>query len=141
MAEPTDSPTKWVAQHVRRYLETGGEQGGVFHGVPALLLTTRGRKTGQLRRTALYYGEDDGRYVVVASNGGAAKHPAWYLNLTAEPVVTVQVGAETFEAVAEPAKGAEWDRLWEKMVELFPTYRSYRTKADREIPLVVLTRK
>ncbi|AXB47962.1 nitroreductase family deazaflavin-dependent oxidoreductase [Amycolatopsis albispora] len=141
MAEPTDSPTKWVAQHVQRYLETGGEQGGVFHGVPALLLTTRGRKSGQLRRTALYYGEDNGRYVVVASNGGAARHPAWYLNLTADPAVTVQVGSDVFEADARPAEGAERDRLWEMMVELFPTYRSYRAKTDREIPLVVLSRR
>ncbi|MDI5981081.1 nitroreductase family deazaflavin-dependent oxidoreductase [Amycolatopsis magusensis] len=141
MAQPTDSPTKWVAQHVQRYVETGGEQGGVFHGVPALLLTTRGRKSGRLRRTALYYGEDDGRYVVVASNGGAAKHPAWYLNLTAEPEVTVQVGADEFTALAQSAEGAEWDRLWEMMADIFPTYRSYRTKTDREIPLVVLTRK
>ena len=82
----TDSPTGWVAKHVRKYVESDGKKGHRWSGVDTLLLTTRGRSTGKLRRTALIYGEDRGRYIVVASNGGAKTHPHWYQNL--RPILT-----------------------------------------------------
>jgi hypothetical protein len=84
----TDSPTGWVAKHIRRYVESDGKKGHRWSGVDTLLVTTRGRTTGKLRRTALIYGEDRGRYIVVASNGGAKTHPHWYRNLAADPQAT-----------------------------------------------------
>jgi deazaflavin-dependent oxidoreductase (nitroreductase family) len=136
----SDSPTGWVAKHIRRYVETDGQQGQVYNGVPALLLTTRGRLSGKLRRTALFYGQDDDRYLLVASNGGAPKHPAWYLNLVEEPEVELQVGAERFAAYARTASAEEKPALWQKMIALFPLYASYQAKAGREIPLVIVER-
>lgn len=135
-----DSPTGWVAKHIRRYVETGGEKGHDFQGVPTLLLTTRGRKSGVLRRTALIYGTDGDRYVVVASNGGAADHPGWYRNLAADPEVRLQVRAETFTGRARTATVGEKPALWRRMAEIFPTYDSYQKKTDREIPVVVIER-
>src|SRR5690606_23006715 len=93
-----DSPTGWVAQHIRDYVETDGRKGHKWRGVDTLLLTTRGRKSGKLRRTALIYGKDGDNYIVVASRGGHPSHPAWYLNLVANPEVMVQVGADKFKA-------------------------------------------
>jgi deazaflavin-dependent oxidoreductase (nitroreductase family) len=135
-----DSPTGWVAQHIQEYVETDGEKGHHWRGTPTLLLTTRGRKTGMLRRTALIYGQDGDRYVIVASRGGHAKHPAWYLNLVDNPDVEVQVGADKFSAHAHTAEGEERERLWTLMVSVFKTYESYQEKTRREIPVVVLTR-
>ncbi|MFG2100390.1 nitroreductase family deazaflavin-dependent oxidoreductase [Micromonospora echinaurantiaca] len=133
-----DSPVGWVASHVRRYLETDGADGGKYHGYDALLLTTRGRRSGTLRRTALIYGRDGDRYLLVASNGGAARHPNWYLNLCADPEVRVQVGAEKFEGRARTATGEERSRLWQVMAKVFPTYARYQQQTDREIPVVVV---
>jgi deazaflavin-dependent oxidoreductase (nitroreductase family) len=134
-----DSPAKWVADHVRSYLETDGAKGHDFQGkLPTLLLTTRGRRSGLLRRTALIYGRDGDRYVVVASAGGQAANPAWYLNLTADPDVSVQVYGETFRAKASVAGEAERPALWDMMAGIFPTYRRYQKKAPREIPVVLL---
>ena len=108
-----DSPSGWVNQHIRRYVATGGQDGHEWRpGVPTLLLTTRGRKSGVLRRTALIYGRDADAYLVVASQGGSPRHPAWYLNLEAEPRVHVQVGPEEFDALARPATPEERARLW-----------------------------
>src|ERR671936_1249551 len=101
--EVLDSPTRWVARHVRRYLETDGRSGHRWNGRNTLLLTTRGRRSGKLRRTALIYGQDGDRYLVVASNGGSRKHPSWYQNLVEHPEVEVQVGAESFAATARTA--------------------------------------
>src|SRR4029453_13429660 len=98
-----DSPAGWVNDHIRRYVESDGENGRIWSGVDTLLLTTRGRKTGLLRRTALIFGRDGGDYLGVASQGGAARHPNWYLNLDADPAVEVQVGAEKFTARARTA--------------------------------------
>ena len=137
----TDSPTEWVAEHTQRYLASGGEDGHEWQpGVPTLLLTTTGRKTGVKRRTALIYGQDGDHVVVVASKGGAATHPAWYLNLEATPDVEVQVLDETFHATAGVAAGADQARLWVLMSKIWPAYDEYQTKTDREIPVVVLTR-
>ena len=98
--EVLDSPTGWVAEHVRAYVESDGATGHHHQGQDNLLLITRGRKSGKLRRTALIYGRDGERYLVVASNGGSNQHPLWYQNLLAQPSVQVQVGADVFAAVA-----------------------------------------
>lgn len=136
-----DSPAGWVADHIRRYVETDGAEGHEWRpGVWTLLLTTRGRRSGKLRRTALIYGRDDDAYLVVASQGGAPEHPAWYLNLLAEPAVQVQVGAERFTARARTATPEEKPRMWRAMTAIWPPYDEYQTKTDREIPVVVLER-
>ena len=133
-----DSPTGWVATHIRAYVESDGRKGHRWRGLPTLLLTTRGRKSGKLRRTALIYGKDGDNYIVVGSRGGNAKHPAWYLNLVENPQVEVQVGAEKFSAKAHTASDDEKARLWPLMVSIFPTYEDYQNKTERAIPLVVL---
>jgi deazaflavin-dependent oxidoreductase (nitroreductase family) len=142
--EVFDSPEGWVADHIRGYVQTDGATGHEWHGVNALLLTTRGRKTGKLRRTALYYGPDrtsDGdRYIVVASNGGADSYPAWYLNLAETPEVQVQVQSDKFAATARAATAEEKPRLWALMAGLFPKYESYRQGTQRDIPVVILER-
>ena len=135
-----DSPTGWVNKHIQDYVETDGAKGQIFAGVPALLVTTKGRKTGTLHRTALYYGEDDGRYVIVGSQGGAPKHPAWFLNLEANPDVELQIGPEIFPARARVAAGDERTRLWKMMAAIFPNYNTYQASTEREIPIVVLER-
>lgn len=138
--EVLDSPTDWVAEHIRSYVETDGETGHLYLGFPTLLLTTRGRRTGALRRTPLIYGRDGDRYLLVASNGGAPRHPAWYLNLVAEPEVSVQVGAEVFTARARTAGAEERRALWPVMAAVFPRYDTYQAQTERELPLVVLSR-
>lgn len=138
--EVSDSPTRWVAQHIRRYVETDGAKGHQWRGVQTLLLTTRGRKTGRLRRTALIYGRDGDRYLVVASNGGSKKHPSWYLNIADSSGVELQVGAERFAARALPATPEKRARLWPRMASIWPEYDTYQAKTDRDIPLVILER-
>ena len=134
-----DSPTDWVAEHVRSYLETNGEDGHLFMGFPTLLLTTLGRRSGQLRRTPLIYGQDGDRYVLVASNAASAHHPAWYLNVVAHPEVTVQVKADTFTAAARTATAEEKRVLWPRMTAIFPQYDTYQSQTDRELPVVLVT--
>ncbi|MET8309746.1 nitroreductase family deazaflavin-dependent oxidoreductase [Micromonospora sp. NPDC005173] len=135
-----DSPVGWVASHIRRYVETDGADGGKYHGYPALLLTTRGRRSGRLHRTALIYGRDGDSYLLAASAGGAAKHPAWYLNLNADPAVKIQVDAERFTGRARTATAEERARLWPVMTAVFPTYARYQKDTDREIPVVIVER-
>lgn len=137
-----DSPVGWVADHIQTYVETNGKKGHHWRGVKTLLLTTRGRRTGQLRRSALIYGEDNGHYVVVASNGGKPENPLWYGNLKADPHVTLQVGPEIFAANARDATPEERPRLMAMMKQIFATYADYekKTKPSREIPIVVLER-
>ena len=138
--EVFDSPTGWVAKHIDRYVATDGKSGHRWSGHDSLLLTTRGRKSGKLRRTALFYVLDGDRYLVVGSAGGSARHPDWYLNLVEEPTVSVQVGAEKFEARARPADADEKPRLWKLVVEEFPAYESFQRKTKREIPVVIIER-
>ena len=136
--EVFDSPTGWVAKHIQDYVESEGTRGHLWKGAPTLLLTTRGRKTGKLRRTALIYGVDGESYVVVASQGGAPRHPQWYLNLVADPEVIVQVKAETIRGLARTANEAERTRLWPQMASVWPQYDAYQQKTDREIPVVII---
>jgi deazaflavin-dependent oxidoreductase (nitroreductase family) len=132
------SPSGWVRGHIEEYVASDGQKGHRWRGLPTLLLTTRGRKSGLLRRTALIYGRDGDNYLLVASNGGAARHPLWYLNLSTQPEVQVQVGADRFTARARTAGPDEKPRLWAIMTAIFPTYDRYQAGTRREIPLVVL---
>ena len=106
-----DNPTGWVKKHIQEYVETGGIKGQQWRGMQTLLLITRGRKTGKLRRTALIYGRDGENYLVVASNGGDPHHPSWYLNLADHPEVELQVGADKLAARARTAGPQEKLRL------------------------------
>jgi deazaflavin-dependent oxidoreductase (nitroreductase family) len=124
--------------HVALYRASGGRIGGRFKAAPVLLLTTTGRKTGKRRTTPLLYGEDAGRYVVVASVGGAPKHPAWYLNLRGNAEAIIQVGSRTLTVRADTASPEEHARLWALMTQLYPGYDDYQAKTNREIPVVVL---
>ncbi|MDM4722676.1 nitroreductase family deazaflavin-dependent oxidoreductase [Micromonospora sp. WMMA1363] len=136
-----DSPTGWVADHVRRYVATDGAEGHEWRrGVFTLLLTTRGRRSGTLRRTALIYGREGDAFLVVASQGGAPRHPAWYLNLLEDPLVEVQVGPDRLTARARTATAEEKPRMWSTMAAIWPAYDDYQARTDREIPLVVLER-
>lgn len=105
-----DSPVGWVQDHIRAYIESNGEEGHIWRGVPTLLLTTTGRKSGTLRRTALIYGRDGDDYVIVASKGGDPKNPLWYENLATNSKVTLQVGADVFDCVASTYKDQELTR-------------------------------
>jgi deazaflavin-dependent oxidoreductase (nitroreductase family) len=127
------------AEHIRRYEETDGKEGHIWlNDAPTLILTTKGRKSGQDRKSALIYQHSDGKYVVVASDGGAANHPSWYLNLLAHPEVTVQVAADKFDATARTATPDERAKLWPLMTNVWPDYATYERKTTREIPLVIL---
>jgi deazaflavin-dependent oxidoreductase (nitroreductase family) len=137
----TDAETLFGQEHVQRYRETGGEVGHRWkRGSKILLLTTKGRKTGEPRTSPLIYEEDGDRYVVVASKGGAHTHPRWYLNLRDDPNVELQVLDEVFPARARTAEGEERGRLWQLVTQQWPDYDRYQTRTDREIPVVVLER-
>jgi deazaflavin-dependent oxidoreductase (nitroreductase family) len=128
-------------EHVQRYRETDGDVGHIWRrGSKVLLLTTAGRKSGESRTTPLIYEDAGADYVIVASKGGAPKHPDWYLNLTKEPHVEVQVKGEVFPARARTASGEERERLWKLAARQWPDYDQYQKKTDREIPVVVLER-
>jgi deazaflavin-dependent oxidoreductase (nitroreductase family) len=127
-----------AADHVRRYVGTDGRDGLYIGRWRALILTTTGRRSGQPRSTPLIFGEDDGRHVIVASFAGLPQHPAWYLNLEADPDAWVQVEGERFQALARTVAGDERERLWPLMVDVYPLYADYAKKTDRVIPVVVL---
>jgi deazaflavin-dependent oxidoreductase (nitroreductase family) len=128
-------------EHVKRYEETDGTEGHDWKdGSKTLILTTTGRKSGEPRKMALIYGEHGENYLVVASKGGADKHPSWYLNLVENPDVTVQVLGDKFSARARTATAAEKPELWSTMVGEWPAYQEYQQKTEREIPVVVLER-
>jgi proline iminopeptidase len=128
-------------EHVRRYRETNGAVGHEWkEGSTILLLTTKGRKTGEPRTTPLIYAQDGDNYVIVASKGGAPEHPGWYENLSKDPSVELQVKDDVFAARARTAEGEERERLWRKANEVWQHYDEYATKTDREIPVVVLER-
>ena len=130
----------WISEHVERYLATDGDEGHMFRGLPTLLLTTIGRKSGEGCLIPLIYGEDNGTYIVVGSKGGHALHPSWYRNLVAYADVKVQVKADRFSARASTASGEERNRLWALMANIWEGYGEYQERTVREIPVVVLTR-
>jgi deazaflavin-dependent oxidoreductase (nitroreductase family) len=136
--EVFDNPTGWVRDHIRRYVESGGRRGHRFNGRDSLLITTRGRRSGRLRRTALYHGRDGDRYVLVATAVRGGGDPAWYLNVLSSPAVVLQVGTDSFAALARPAEASERPRLWDLMVGVFPKYAAYEREAGRPLPVVVV---
>ncbi|MHB1527389.1 MAG: nitroreductase family deazaflavin-dependent oxidoreductase [Candidatus Dormibacteria bacterium] len=136
--EPRPVPRLFGAEHVRRYLATGGAEGQAWNGVQTLILTTTGRRSGEPRLTPLIYGQDGTAYVVVASKGGAPEHPDWYLNLLAQDQCQVQVGPVVSAVRARVAQGEERAQLWHLMAQIWPAYDEYSAKTVREIPVVVL---
>lgn len=127
-------------EHVDRYRATDGDEGHDWQGTQTLLLTTTGRRTGEPRTLPLIYAPEGDSLLVVASKGGWDAPPAWYLNLSADPEVEVQVRGDRFKARARTATPEEKPAFWEKMVAEWPSYDEYQRKTDREIPVVVLER-
>jgi deazaflavin-dependent oxidoreductase (nitroreductase family) len=128
-------------EHVRVYRETGGERGYNWRGTNILLLTTTGRSSGEERTTPLIHRVDGDRWVVVASKGGAPEHPGWYQNLETHPEATLQVKDERIPVQASTASGEERERLWGLMSDVWPAYNDYAKKTDRQIPVVVFSRR
>ena len=138
MTTPSDRPPTMAQDHMRRYLETDGEDGHIWRGVPTLLLTTTGRNKGNLYTTPLIYGQDGDRYLLVASRGGAPRHPGWYRNLVTNPHVEIQILGDRFPSRARTATPEEKPALWAIMTKIWPDYDEYQTRTTREIPVVVL---
>jgi deazaflavin-dependent oxidoreductase (nitroreductase family) len=134
------SPTQWVREQVELYERSGGTEGTTLMdaGMPVVLLTTRGARSGKIRRTPLMRVEHDGVYAVIASMGGAPKHPVWYYNVNADPQVDLQDGPVRQDMVAREVTGEEKSVWWERAVAAYPPYAEYQEKTDREIPVFVL---
>ena len=128
-------------QLIEDFRANRGKNGGPFAGRPLLLLTTTGAKSGQRRTTPMMFIPDGDRLLVIASNVGAPAHADWYRNLVAHPDVTVEVGTETFDATAVVTQGAERDRLWTRIVELYPFFTGHQAKTTRQIPVIALSRR
>jgi deazaflavin-dependent oxidoreductase (nitroreductase family) len=126
-------------EHVQRYRETDGEVGYEWNGVPTLLLTTTGRRSGEARTTPLIFGRDGDDYLVVASVGGMPQHPGWYFNLRADPKASIQVKADHIEVEAREASADEKPRLWKLVNDVWPNYDVYQSRTERVIPVMVLT--
>jgi F420H(2)-dependent quinone reductase len=124
--------------HVRLYRRTQGRRGGRVQGVPMLLLTATGRRTGQARTRPLGYLRDGDCFVVVGSNGGSHQPPAWWLNLGRNPAAHIEVGPDRLAVIASEATGEDYARLWRKMTDQYPVYKRYPDKAKRHIPVIVL---
>lgn len=137
--EYAPSTSDWARENAEEYMASGGTRGTELNGRPVVLLTTRGAKTGKIRKTPLMRVEQDGTYAVVASLGGAPKHPVWYYNITAHPRVELQDGTVTGEYDAREVFGDEKAQWWARAVEAFPDYADYQRKTDRQIPVFVLT--
>ncbi|MFJ9927620.1 MULTISPECIES: nitroreductase family deazaflavin-dependent oxidoreductase [Streptomyces] len=136
------SPEQWVREQVELYESSGGTEGTTLRdtGLPVIVLTTRGAKSGKIRKTPLMRVEHEGAYAVVASQGGAPKHPVWYFNIKADPRVELQDGPVRQDMVAREVTGTEKAQWWERAVAAFPPYADYQRKTDREIPVFVLER-
>jgi deazaflavin-dependent oxidoreductase (nitroreductase family) len=132
------SPTQWVRDQVELYERSGGTEGTMLRGMPVVLLTTVGATSGKIRKTPLMRVEHDGRYAVVASQGGAPTHPAWYRNLLVHPRVRLRDGQVEQEMVAREVTGEEKAIWWERAVAAFPDYADYQEKTERQIPVLVL---
>ena len=138
------SPSEWVRDQVATYERTGGREGNTLldTGLPVVIVTTRGNKSGKIRKTPLMRVEHDGQYALVASQGGAPTHPVWYHNLVADPeAVTVQDGPEVLDMRVHETSGAERDEWRERAVAAYPSYADYQRGTDRQIPVLVATRK
>jgi deazaflavin-dependent oxidoreductase (nitroreductase family) len=129
---------KFVADQVMQYEASGGAEGGTLMGKPVVILTTTGRHSGKVRKTPLMRVEHDGTYAVVASMGGAPKHPVWYLNLMASPTATLQDGPNVYQMAVRELEGDERERWWQVAVEAWPAYNDYQARTERRIPVVIL---
>ncbi|MEU2200908.1 nitroreductase family deazaflavin-dependent oxidoreductase [Isoptericola sp. NPDC019482] len=138
--EYVPSPSTRAANQVEQYESSGGTQGTTMRGMPVVILTTVGAKTGAIRKAPLMRVEHEGAYAAVASLGGAPKNPVWYYNVLAHPTVELQDGPEKHEYVAREVTGDEKALWWERCVAAYPDYADYQTKTDREIPVFVLER-
>ncbi|MEV2190298.1 nitroreductase family deazaflavin-dependent oxidoreductase [Streptomyces phaeochromogenes] len=134
------SPTKWVRDQVELYESSNGTEGTTLMdtGLPVIVLTTVGAKSGKIRKTPLMRVEHDGTYAAVASLGGAPKHPVWYHNVVADPRVELQDGGTRQDMTAREVTGEEKAQWWERAVAAYPAYADYQKKTDREIPVFVL---
>jgi deazaflavin-dependent oxidoreductase (nitroreductase family) len=132
------STTEWVRNQVEEYESSGGTRGTTLRDMPVIILTSRGAKSGTLRKTPLMRVEHEGRYAVVASQGGAPEHPKWYFNLVADPHVELQDGPVRTDMVAREVTGDEKVIWWERSVAAYPDYADYQEKTDRQIPVFVL---
>jgi F420H(2)-dependent quinone reductase len=131
-------PFEWVRKQVDTFERSGGTEGTTLRGMPVVLITMRGAKSGKIRKIPVMRVEHDGRYAAVASLGGAPKHPIWYHNLSAHPRVTVQDGPDKHEMVAREVTGAEKHEWWERAVAAYPDYAAYQERTERVIPVFVL---
>jgi deazaflavin-dependent oxidoreductase (nitroreductase family) len=138
---PDDEDQLFGQEHVRAYRETGGARGYNWRGTEILLLSTRGRSSGEERTTPLIHRADGDRWIVVASKGGAPEHPDWYKNLEVDPIALIQVKDEQIPVRAVRAGEDERDRLWALMTEVWPAYDEYQQKTEREIPVVIFSRR
>jgi deazaflavin-dependent oxidoreductase (nitroreductase family) len=136
--EYAPSPWDLVAEQVRLYEESGGTEGTLLEGAPCVVLTTVGRTSGKLRKSALMRVEHDGTYAVVASMGGAPEHPKWYLNLVDNPAVVLQDGPKVLDMVARTASAEEKAAWWPRATAVWPPYDDYQASTQRDIPLVLL---
>ncbi|WP_328892108.1 nitroreductase family deazaflavin-dependent oxidoreductase [Streptomyces sp. NBC_00236] len=132
------SPTPQVRDQVEQYESSGGTEGTTMRGMPVIVLTTLGARSGKIRKTPLMRVEHHGSYAVVASLGGAPRHPVWYHNLTADPRAELQDGPVRRDMTAREVTGDEKALWWERAVEAYPDYADYQEKTDREIPVLVL---
>ncbi|MGW4635756.1 nitroreductase family deazaflavin-dependent oxidoreductase [Nocardia sp. NPDC004415] len=137
--EYAPSTSDWAREQAETYENSGGADGTSLQGKPVILLTTKGAKTGKLRKTPLMRVEHDGEYAVVASLGGAPKNPVWYYNIKAHPQVELRDGTVNKDYTAREVTGAEKAQWWERAVAVWPDYAKYQKKTDREIPVFVLT--
>ena len=133
------SPWEPIAEQVAQYETTGGKEGYLMEGEPCIILTSKGAKSGKLRKTPLMRVEHEGSYAVVASRGGAPTHPVWYHNLVANPLVELQDGAERKDYLAREATGEERSQWWQRATATWPAYDDYQKKTERVIPVFVLT--
>jgi deazaflavin-dependent oxidoreductase (nitroreductase family) len=132
------SPSRWVRDQVELYESSGGTKGTTMRGLPVIVITSSGARSGKVRKTPVMRVEHDGKYAAVASLGGAPKHPVWYFNLVAQPDVEVQDGPVKQDMTARELTGAEKAVWWERAVAAFPNYADYQRKTDREIPVFLL---
>jgi F420H(2)-dependent quinone reductase len=132
------SAAEWVRNQVAEYEGSGGTAGTTLRGMPVIILTSRGAKSGKIRKTPLMRVEDEGRYAVVASQGGAPTHPVWYFNLVADPHVELQDGPRRWDMVARELTGEEKAVWWDRAVAAYPDYADYQTRTDRQIPVFLL---
>ena len=129
------SPEQWVRDQVETYESSGGTEGTTMRGVPVVVVTSVGAKSGKLRKNPLMRVEHEGRYALVASKGGSPQHPTWYFNLVAHPTVEVQDGPDRSEYTVRVLEGEERAAWWERAVAVWPDYADYQTRTDREIPV------